>query len=125
MTGEIQALIVRITKDLTVGEKKIPVKYMHYEGHDDSYVTWMHMDSDRSLSGDDSLIGWVDYFDFDVYSKGNFNEIIGKLTETLIANGFVWSVSRSSPDYYEKDTGYYHKTLCFAYIHGYKIKESE
>ena len=123
--NDAQTLITNMFADFRVNDQEIPVKYMHYEGHKNAYVTWMHMDADRSLSGDDGLLGYVDYFDFDVYSKGNYNQIIAELTDRLRANGFVWAVSRSSADFYEKDTGFYHKTLCFAYVHGYVTEESE
>ena len=33
-------------------------------------------------------------------------------------NGFTWQPSRDSRDFYEDDTGYYHKTLCFAIERG-------
>ena len=109
-------LIKSIFSDFKVGGVSIPVKYMYYMGHGEPYVTWMHMDSDNSLTADDALIGYVDYYDFDVYSKSNFMEIVEQMKKVLVENGFVWQPSRSSPDFYEVDTGYYHKTLNFAYM---------
>jgi hypothetical protein len=76
----------------------------------------MQVEANNSLSGDDDLIGYVDYYDFDIYSKGNFFPIIERVKELLKQNDFVWQPSRSSQDMYEVDTGYYHKTLCFAYL---------
>ena len=111
-----RTVITRLLSDFRVNDVPIPVKFMRYDGHEDSYVTWMHMDSDRPLDADDELIAQVDYFDFDVYSKGNFVGIIEELKNILKENGFVFSVSRSGPDFYENDTGYYHKTLCFLYL---------
>ena len=29
-------------------------------------------------------------------------------------NDFTWQPSFDSPDMFEEDTGYYHKTVCFA-----------
>ena len=34
-----------------------------------------------------------------------------KLTE---ANDWTWQPNRDGPDLYDVDTGYYHKTICFA-----------
>jgi hypothetical protein len=76
----------------------------------------MQQDADKSLSGDDELIGYVDYYDFDVYSKGNWKEIVESVKAILKENGFIWQPSRSSQDFYETDTKYYHKTLNFAYL---------
>lgn len=109
-------LIERILADFTVDKVKIPVSFMFYEGHGEPYVVYMQQDADKSLSGDDELIGYVDYYDFDVYAKGNYLAIIEELKTILKENGFVWQPSRSSQDMYETDTKYYHKTLNFAYL---------
>ena len=107
-------LIESIFTDFTVDGVSIPVTFLYYEGHGEPYVTYMNQDADASLTGDDDLIGYVDYYDFDVYSKGNFFPIVESVKQKLKDNGFVWQVSRSSQDFFEPDTGYYHKTLNFA-----------
>ena len=109
-------LIESIFENFTVDNVKIPVSFMFYEGHDEPYVVYMQQDADGSLSADDELQGYVDYYDFDVYSKGNFLSIIESVKAILKANNFVWQPSRSSQDFFEVDTGYYHKTLNFAYL---------
>lgn len=109
-------LIESIFANFTVDDVEIPVSFLFYEGHGEPYVTYMQQDADNSLSGDDELIGYVDYYDFDVYSKGNISNIIESVKEKLKENNFVWQPSRSSGDLYETDTGYYHKTLNFAYL---------
>lgn len=107
-------LIETIFQNFMVDGISIPVAFMFYEGHDEPYVVYMQQDADNSFSGDDELLGYVEYYDFDVYSKGNYTNIIESLKAILKANNFVWQPSRSSQDYYETDTGYYHKTLNFA-----------
>ena len=109
-------LIETIFTDFTVDEVEIPVAYMFYEGHGEPYVVYMQQDADKSLSGDDELIGYVDYYDFDVYAKGNYQNIVESVKAKLKENNFVWQPSRSSQDFYETDTKYYHKTLNFAYL---------
>lgn len=109
-------LIEQILANFTVDDTPIPVSYMFYEGHGEPYVVFMQENADNSLSGDDELIGYVDYYDFDVYAKGNYNNIVKSLKQILVANGFVWQPSRSSADMYETETEYYHKTLNFAYL---------
>ena len=109
-------LIESILANFTVDKQVIPVSFMFYEGHGEPYVIYMQQDADGSLSADDELQGYVDYYDFDVYSKGNYFAIIESLKSILKANGFIWQPSRSSHDFYETDTGYYHKTLNFAYL---------
>lgn len=92
----------------------VPVSFLRYDGKSTSYVTYQLTDSDNSLNGDNDLLNYVDYYDFDVYSKGNYFPIIEQLKTILKENGFLWQVSRSSGDFYEPDTGYFHRTLCFA-----------
>lgn len=110
-------LIETIFQNFEVNGVRIPVNFLYYDGHDESYITYMQQDMDNSLTGDDELLGYVDYYDFDVYSKGNYTEIIKRVKRLLKDNGFVWQPSRSSMDMYETDTGYYHKTLNFAFLH--------
>ena len=109
-------LIESIFANFTVDGVAVPVSFMFYEGHGEPYVVYMQQDADGSLSGDDELIGYVDYYDFYVYAKGNYTKIIESLKAILKANNFVWQPSRTSQDFYEVDTGYYHKTLNFAYL---------
>lgn len=103
-----------IFKDFTVNSKVIPVEFLRYTGDKTTYITFMESDKDNSFSGDDELLGYVTYYDFDIYSKGNYLDIIEKVKEVLKDNGWTWQPSRDSGDLYEDDTGYYHKTLCFA-----------
>lgn len=108
--------IESILAGFTVDDVEIPVAFMHYEGHGEPYIVYMQEDADNSLSGDDDLIGYVTYYDFDVYAKGNYLDIIEALKTILKAHHWVWQPSRSSQDMYETDTGYYHKTLNFAFM---------
>ena len=109
-------LIMSIFDGFSVNGTAVPVKYLHYLGHGEPYVVWMQEDADNSLTGDDTLLGYADYYDFDIYSKGNFIPIVEKVKELLTENGFVWQVSKTSADMYETETGYYHKTLNFAIL---------
>lgn len=92
----------------------IPVKYMYYKGSADTYATYYETDADGEFYGDDTLLNYVSYYDFNVYSKGNYKPVIEALKSVLIGIGFTWCVSRDSPDMYEEDTKLYHKTICFA-----------
>lgn len=107
-------LIERIFAGFTVGGKAIPVKFLHYEGHGEPYVTYQQVYADGSFSGDDDLLGYIDYYDFDVYSKGNYFRIVEAVRALLEGNGFTFQPSRSGGDIWEPDTGFHHKNLCFA-----------
>lgn len=109
-------LIESIFSDFIVNGVAIPVNFLRYEGHGEPYVTYQQTDADGSFSGDDDLLGYVDYYDVDIFSKGNYYPIIESVKQIMKANGFVWQPSLSSGDMFEDETGYYHKTLSFAYM---------
>ena len=114
MNNEIQ----RIFEGFTVGGNVIPVSFLRYNGKSLTYITYQEIQDDTSFSADDDLQAYVTYYDFDIYSKSNYLDIIESVKEILKANDWRYQPSMTSQDLYEDDTGYYHKTLCFA-----KIKE--
>lgn len=110
----MNSLIETIFQNFIVDNKLIPVSFMRYNGKSTTYITYMYYDSNNSYSGDNELLGWVDYYDFDIYSKGNYLNIIESVKSVMKQNGFMFQPSRSSADMYEDDTGYFHRTLSFA-----------
>lgn len=100
--------------NFTVNGVQIPVAFLRYDGKKTTYITYQQTDANNSLGGDDRIINYVDYYDFDIYSKGNYMAIIEAVKNVLEEEGFIWQPYRSSGDMYEDDTGYYHKTLTFA-----------
>ena len=111
MNEQIETLF----KNFTVNGVSIPVSFLYYEGHGEPYVVYMQFDNDRSYSSDDDISGYVTYYDFEVYSKGNYLSIVEAIKEILKAACWTWQPRRDSPDMFETDTGYFHKTICFAY----------
>ena len=79
-------LIEKIFEDFGINGEAIPVKFMRYEGHGEPYVTYQQIDYENSLSADDELIGYVEYYDFDIYSKGNYTKIIDEIKKILFGN---------------------------------------
>lgn len=116
MNNELQTIFA----SFTVGGQTIPVSFMRYTGKATTYITYQEIQDDTSFSADDELQAYVTYYDFDIYSKGNYLTIIESVKEILKANDWRYQPSMTSQDLYEDDTGYYHKTLCFA-----KIKEEQ
>ena len=110
----MNSLIQTIFNDFQVDGVSIPVSFLRYEGKQTTYITYQLEDMDNSFSGDNEILGYVDYYDFDIYSKGNYLNIIESVKELMKQNGFMFQPSRSSGDMYEDDTGYFHRTLSFA-----------
>lgn len=96
----------------------VPVSFVFYDGDEETYITYMQLDKDNVLAGDDEILGCVQYYDFDIYSKTNYLTVVSNLIQIMTAAGWTYQPSRDSPDLYERDTKYYHKTICLA-------KESE
>lgn len=116
MNNEIQTIFT----GFTVGGKEVPVSFMRYTGKSTTYITYQEIQDDTPFSADDDLQAYVSYYDFDIYSKGNYLTIIESVKKLLKDNDWRYQPSMTSQDLYEDDTGYYHKTLCFA-----KIKNAE
>ena len=98
----------------TVDNVEIPVKYLHYMGHGEPYVTYTPTNNGNVFSADDQIQNYITYYDFDIYSKRNYYAIAEAIKAIMQANNFSYVPSQDSPEMYETDTGYYHKTLCFA-----------
>lgn len=93
---------------------KVPYNFMFYEGADDTYITYQKQSADDALAGDDQVIGDVVYYDVDIYSRGNYLTLIDSVITLFEGAGWTYQPSRESPDMYETDTKYFHRTLCFA-----------
>ena len=109
-------LIETIFKNFTVNGVEVPVSFLRYKGKLTTYITYQEIQVDTSFSAEDEIQNYVDYYDIDIYSKGNYLNIVKSVKNVMKQNGFMYQPSRSSADMYEDDTGYFHKTLCFAYI---------
>ena len=107
-------LIETIYKNFKVDNKKIPVSFLKYVGSEETYITYHNIKIDGTLCGDNEVLGFIDYYDFDIYSKSNYFKIIKEVKKVMKENGFMWLPSMSSEDLKEEDTGFFHKTLCFA-----------
>ena len=47
----------------------------------------------------------------DIYTKGNYIPIIKEVKKIMKENNFIWT--SDSPDMYEEDTNFYHKSVSF------------
>lgn len=110
----MNSLIESLFQDFEVNGVSIPVSFMFYEGHANTFITYQEESIDNTFSGDNSLLGYVDYYDIDIFSTGNYLEVAEAVITLLESGGFTWQPSRSSGDLYDEDTNMYHKTLSFA-----------
>lgn len=114
--NSINSLIKTIFTNFQVNGVTIPVSFLRYNGKSTTYITYQSVNIEDTFSSDDELDYYVENFDFDIYSKGDYFAIIDSMKQKLKENGFTWQPMLSSEDMYEDETGYYHKTLNFSYI---------
>lgn len=114
MIDNPNTLIQQIFSNFTVNGVTIPVAFLRYSGKSTTYVTYQQAFANDPFSSDDELQNYVDFYDFDIYSKGNYIPIVEAIKLKLKDNGFRWQPNNSSGDLYDDDTGYYHKTLSFS-----------
>ena len=114
MIDNPNTLIQQIFANFEVAGIKIPVEFLRYTGKKETYVTYQQTDAQNPLDGDDELLNYIDFYDFDIYSTENYLPVVEAIKTILQTNGFKWQPTRSSGDMFDDDTQLYHKTLSFS-----------
>lgn len=102
----------------TSAGESIPVVFMVYKGDKKTYITFSELDKYPRLMADDECEYSAPRYDIDIYSQGNFIDILHEVKERLINAGWTWV--EDGPDLYEADTKFFHKTTTFE-IENYKF----
>lgn len=103
--------IFAIMSSLTVDGVEIPVDWIKYKGQSTTYIVFSDLGETPAYSADDECEYSIKQFDFDIYTKGNYLNILKEVKKRLRQNGFTWV--EDSPTMYEEDTGLYHITTTF------------
>lgn len=96
---------------LIIGGKEIPVAHLRYKGTSKKYVTWTITNEVPALSANDEDLCSICSVDVDVYSDGNYLDIVKEIKRKMKNNDWVWT--EDSSEMYEEDTQLYHKTISF------------
>lgn len=108
MNREIEQLF----NDFNVDGVDIPIAFIRYRGDLKTFITYHEIDNQPRVEADNKPIYSVSEFDFDIYTDGNYLNIVSEVKKILINNDYVWI--DDSPDMFEEDTRLYHKTITFA-----------
>lgn len=100
-----------IFTDFKVKDKKVPVEHLRYKGKSKTFVTWTILSEVPSLNGDDDYLYSVVEVDIDIFSDGNYLDIMEEVKKIMKING--WSWVEDSEEMYEEDTELYHRTVTF------------
>ena len=94
-----------------VDGEKIPVAWLKYKGKSTKYIVFSSLGERPEHFTDDDCDYSIKQFDFDIYSKSNYLNILKEVKKRLKEHGFTWV--EDSPTMYEEDTGFYHITTTF------------
>lgn len=96
---------------INVNGEVIPIAHLIYEGKSKRFITWTMLDETPILSANDEQLFSLCSVDIDIFSDGNYLDIIKEIKQLMKNNEWVWT--GDSPEMYEEDTGLYHKTCTF------------
>lgn len=104
----INKLIIDTLKSISV-----PVNLHRYRGKAKEYITFHeYLASGEEYEDDDERLT-SHFIQVDIWSKGDYVELVNKVKELLIGVGFK---RIDEVDLYEEDTEIYHKGMRFYYL---------
>lgn len=104
----INKLIIETLKPLD-----IPVGFQKYSGQESTYITFHeYLQTGEEFEEDDEAFTGH-YVQVDVWSKSDYSALVTNLKIALKSAGFH---RLDEADFYEPDTGLYHKGLKFYYL---------
>lgn len=106
MQKEIKSIL-----KINVKGKSIPVEHLRYTGKSKTFVTWTMLTETPGMNGDNKSLYSVCPVDIDIYSDGNYLDIMNEVKKIMEENEWVWT--ENSEEMYEDDTGLYHRTMTF------------
>ena len=108
MNTEIKTIL---GNDITIKGDVIPVAHLRYKGNSKRYITWTLLGEVPRLSAYDEPLFSVCSVDIDIFSDGNYLDIVKEIKQIMKNNEWVWT--EDSPEMYEEDTELYHITCSF------------
>ena len=103
--------IKSIFNNFKVNDKKIEVEHLRYTGNKKTFITWTIINEYPSLICDDENIYSVVEVDIDIFSNGNYLDIVKEIKKVMKNNNWNWV--EDSSEMYEEETELYHKVITF------------
>lgn len=88
----------------------VPVRFQHYEGTEETYITFFIYNDKTEINADDKDIITGYSIQVDVWSKTDYTKLVEKVHRSMIENDFM---KDNFYDLYEDDTKTYHKAMRF------------
>lgn len=112
----LNELIINTLKPLNV-----PVSFHKNIEKENCYITFFVYNQKGELYSEGEEIETGYYIQVDVWSKGNYIDIVKQVKQLLKYKGFI---RQNEYDLYESDTNIYHKCIRFFYLNN-KRKDDE
>lgn len=103
--------IKSIFDNFEVNGKSIPVEHLRYTGKSKTFVTWTILSDRPSFTANDEDLYSVVEVDIDIFSDGNYLDIMDEVKKLMKSNEWLWV--EDSSEMYEEDTELYHRTITF------------
>jgi len=91
----------------------VPVAFQKYSGTESTYITFHEYLQNGEDFSDDQEDQTGHYIQIDIWSKSDYTSLVTTIKTLLLAAGFH---RLNEADFYEPDTGIYHKGLKFFYL---------
>ena len=96
---------------IVVADGQIPVAHIRYKGSSKKFVTWTITGEAPALVANDEDLCSICSVDVDVFSDGNYLDIVREIKRKMKNNDWVWV--EDSEEMYDEDTHLYHRTCSF------------
>jgi hypothetical protein len=91
----------------------VPVAFQKYPGQERTYITFHEYLQNGEEFSEDQESHTGHYIQIDIWSKTDYTALVASIKSILLAAGFH---RLNEADFYEPDTGIYHKGLKFFYL---------
>lgn len=103
----MNGLIIR-----TLSSTGVPVSFHDHSGTDPTYITFFEYNQMGSMFAEDVEVNTRHSIQVDLWSDDDLTSLIKEVRSLMIAAGFI---RNSEAEFFEKETGYYHKSFRFYY----------
>lgn len=106
-------IVENLLSEVTVGGTVVPFAHMKYTGKSSLYLVYSFLAETPCVCADDVAETSVVEVDVDIYARdrGSFTAAVAAVKNLFIGAG--WSWAEDSPEMYDEDTCFIHRTITF------------
>jgi hypothetical protein len=98
----------------TLSPTNVPVAFQTYSGSASTYIRFFEYDQGAGIEADDDEQQAVHYIQVDIFSPGNYTQLIKDTKSLMKQAGF--KKTSGETELYENDTKLFHKVLRFYFV---------